>query len=505
MSSVETPVGHQDDHTQSNKAQQIHQANDDTAEIEFDHQQGVPAEAGGEEGKEVKDYEVIDPEDCQPGDESFEGPPEAAESPGNQLVEAAFKREAIDVEGAAVNPLAEDINGNEEEIEDADAVTSDTISLSHYSDRLKVRQQQELVALTEQRNRLEDMLRQARAQKERLLKDRDALEARTAQWIDLEKKKNQEGEKPGEEGVAEPDIKVTDHKYVTVLHSLHSARLGLREQEDRSTKAVDDLRAVLEDKKAKVAECRDALREFKRQVARNSEYVRSGKKIPLKVIQEVEDFELDKNSEVEEARGAHITLKNRLTKLEEELRKKDQLAEGLHLIGSSLTVRTSKIRAFIGRPVILAMGLAFPCFHAMWWPSDFEQLKIENQTLSEKIEERQEQVQRLKKKTVTTIQVLAHMREKMQFLEKRGETIHSSLAELDKELVGQRDLLAKTKHDRDEYRTENDRLRQQAGIVDSKLITKDHANRKARVEELKEIVAALHENHERLLNYMAKR
>ncbi|KAF4742287.1 coiled-coil domain containing 96, partial [Perkinsus olseni] len=245
--------------------------------------------------------------------------------------------------------------------------------------------------------------------------------------------------------------------------------------------------------------------EFKRQVARNSEYVRSGKKIPLKVIQEVEDFELDKNSEVEEARGTHITLKNRLTKLEEELRKKDQLAEGLHLIGSSLTVQTSEMQAFVGRPVILVKHLALLFVPAMWWSSDFEQLKIENQTLSEKIEERQEQVQRLKKKTVTTIQVLAHMREKMQFLEKRGETIHSSLAELDKELVGQRDLIAKTKHDRDEYRTENDRLRQQAGIVDSKLITKDHENRKARVAELKEIVAALHGNHKRLLNYVAKR
>ncbi|KAF4658783.1 coiled-coil domain containing 96 [Perkinsus olseni] len=471
-SSTDIPGGQsEDDHTQSREeAQQVNQLENDVrgAETEVDQEQETMVEASGEAREEVEDYEVIDSEDCQPGEESFEGPPEAAESPGDQLVEAAFKGEAIDVEGTAADPFTEDINGNEKEIKDADAVPSDAISPSQNSDRLKVRQQQELVALTEQRNRLEDMLRQARARKERLLKDRDAVEARTAQWIDLEKKKNQEGEKPGEEGVAEPDIKVTDHKYITLLHSVHSARLGLREQEDRSTKAVDDLRAVLEDKKAKVAECRDALREFKRQVARNSEYVRSGKKIPLKVIQEVEDFELDKNSEVEEARETHITLKNRLTKLEEELRKKDQLAEGLHLI-------------------------------------DFEQLKIENQTLSEKIEERQEQVQRLKKKTVTTIQVLAHMREKMQFLEKRGEIIHSSLAELDKELVGQRDLIAKTKHDRDEYRTENDRLREQAGIVDSTLITKDHENRKGRVAELKEIVAALHGNHERLLNYVAKR
>ncbi|KAF4740348.1 hypothetical protein FOZ63_025976, partial [Perkinsus olseni] len=76
MSSAETPVGHQDDHTELEKAQQIHQENDDTAEIELDHQQRVPAEAGGEEREEIEDYEMIDSENCQPGDDTFEGPPE---------------------------------------------------------------------------------------------------------------------------------------------------------------------------------------------------------------------------------------------------------------------------------------------------------------------------------------------------------------------------------------------------------------------------------------------
>ena len=38
---------------------------------------------------------------------------------------------------------------------------------------------------------------------------------------------------------------------------------------------------------------------------------------------------------------------------------------------------------------------------------DFEQLKIENQSLNEKIEERNEELAKLKKKTATTVQVSA--------------------------------------------------------------------------------------------------
>jgi hypothetical protein len=41
---------------------------------------------------------------------------------------------------------------------------------------------------------------------------------------------------------------------------------------------------------------------------------------------------------------------------------------------------------------------------------DFEQLKIENQTLNEKIEERNEELHKLRKKTTTTVQVLTHIK-----------------------------------------------------------------------------------------------
>ena len=57
-----------------------------------------------------------------------------------------------------------------------------------------------------------------------------------------------------------------------------------------------------------------------------------------------------------------------MKRIEHTLKQKEELAEGLHLI-------------------------------------DFEQLKIENQSLNEKIEERNEELLKLRKKTTTTVQV----------------------------------------------------------------------------------------------------
>lgn len=65
----------------------------------------------------------------------------------------------------------------------------------------------------------------------------------------------------------------------------------------------------------------------------------------------------------------NISLRTALRKLERTFRAREQLADGLHMI-------------------------------------DFEQLKIENQTLLEKIEERNEELAKLKRKKTTTVQVL---------------------------------------------------------------------------------------------------
>eukprot|EP00931_Biecheleriopsis_adriatica_P011121 TRINITY_DN1121_c0_g1_i1.p1 TRINITY_DN1121_c0_g1~~TRINITY_DN1121_c0_g1_i1.p1 ORF type:complete len:506 (+),score=201.77 TRINITY_DN1121_c0_g1_i1:38-1555(+) len=259
--------------------------------------------------------------------------------------------------------------------------------------------------------------------------------------------------------------KVTEHKYQNMLHNVHSERLKLRLQQVKAARMSEELKNQLEAKRQKAIECRDSFQEFKRQVARHAEYARTGKKIQEKIIQEVEEFELDKDAEVEEVRGSNISLKNRLRKKEEELRKKDELAENLHVI-------------------------------------DFEQLKIENQTLNEKIEERNEELHKLRKKTVVTVQIITHMREKVQFVQQEYQVLKAQLAQLDQELGAQRDLVTKTKHERDEHRQEYATLKQQTGIMNSEHLTKDFQERAEHIKELKDSISQLKQRHQQMTQFI---
>merc|ERR1711963_1117254 len=267
-------------------------------------------------------------------------------------------------------------------------------------------------------------------------------------------------EKPSEE-------KVTEHRYQNNLHNVHQVRLKLRLQQVKAARMSEELKNQLEAKRQKAIECRDSFQEFKRQVARHAEYARTGKKIPEKIIQEVEEFELDKDAEVEEVRGSNISLKNRLAKLEQALRKKDELAENLHVI-------------------------------------DFEQLKIENQTLNEKIEERNEELHKLRKKTIVTVQIITHMREKVQFVQQEYQALKQELAQLDQDLAAQRDLVAKTKHERDDHRSEYAKLKQQTGIINSEHLTKDFETRAEHIKKLKEDIGMLKKRHAGMLVFIKR-
>merc|ERR1712196_486705 len=143
---------------------------------------------------------------------------------------------------------------------------------------------------------------------------------------------------------------------------------------------------------------------FKREISRCAENSRTGKPIPKKIIKQFEETERAKDVEVENVRLKSIHLKTQLRKLEVRLKDKEQLAEGLHLI-------------------------------------DFEQLKIENQTLNEKIEERNEELHRLRKKNTANVQVLTHIKEKLQFIENRNGDFRRQLSDLDRALSVERDRL----------------------------------------------------------------
>ncbi|KAH9519748.1 Coiled-coil domain-containing protein 96 [Bulinus truncatus] len=104
---------------------------------------------------------------------------------------------------------------------------------------------------------------------------------------------------------------------------------------------------------------------------------------------------------------------------------------------------------------------------------DFEQLKIENQTYNEKIEERNEELLKLRKKITSTVQVLTHLKEKLQFVQGANADQNNELQEVESSLAKSRDILSRTKQARDALRIDNQRLRQNSGLLGNEPLLRD--------------------------------
>jgi len=256
-----------------------------------------------------------------------------------------------------------------------------------------------------------------------------------------------------------------EKQYNDTLTSIVMVEEKLNNQKSEYDKIAIDLQTRLDEKECKANEISLAFRDFKREISKGSENSRTGKPMGKKVIEQFEKDEVKKDEEAERVRLKNINLKMTLKKLENNLRAKEQLAEGLHLI-------------------------------------DFEQLKIENQTLNEKIEERNEELHKLRKKNTTTVQVLTHIKEKLQAVQADNGVVREQLGGLDGQLGAARDRLNKLKREREVVRNENVALKQKQGFANSTLLVVDFETRKTKLQETRSQLAELMERHE-ILSAMA--
>jgi hypothetical protein len=164
------------------------------------------------------------------------------------------------------------------------------------------------------------------------------------------------------------------------MNSLNELRVEFQVCNVNNKKITEEYQGKLNEKMVEVNEKSEHFWKYKRSIALQAENSRTGKTLPLKVIEQLESTERKKENEVITVRLENIKLRNKLRRHEQLLRQKEELADGLHLI-------------------------------------DFEQLKIENQTFNEKIEERNEELLKLRKKITNVVQVLTHVKEKLQFVQ----------------------------------------------------------------------------------------
>jgi len=164
-------------------------------------------------------------------------------------------------------------------------------------------------------------------------------------------------------------------------------------------KVGDTLKAQLEEVDVRIAEVKKDAYEFKRDIVTGAENLRTGKTIAEKAIRYMEDKLRAKAATAEKLRLKNTTLKAQIQKMESQLQQKEDMGEVLHVI-------------------------------------DFDQLKIENQQYLEKIEERNNELLRLKLTTGNTVQVLNTLKHKL-------NTLTSESDWLKRETAGRKEALAK--------------------------------------------------------------
>lgn len=182
---------------------------------------------------------------------------------------------------------------------------------------------------------------------------------------------------------------------------LEEAQKELEETKRTSERLIDTLRAVLEETDIRIAELKKDAYEFKRDIVVGAENFRTGKTIAEKMIRYMEEKLRQKDAVVEKLRLKNATLKSQAQKIDAQLRHKEEMGDALHYI-------------------------------------DFHQLQIENKQYVAKIEERNEELLKLKQTTGSTVQVLNNLKKKLHDLMEESAWLQSEIqsrTELNEKIV----------------------------------------------------------------------
>lgn len=249
--------------------------------------------------------------------------------------------------------------------------------------------------------------------------------------------------------------------YVETLQKIVNGRVKLERQQSEFDQLSLDLQTRLDDKEFKAGEIKEYFLQFKKEIFAKAQNSRTGNKIPKSVVEAFEAAEQARDDALEKVRLRNISLRTTLRKLERTYRSREQLADGLHMI-------------------------------------DFEQLKIENQTLHEKIEERNEELAKLKRKKTVTVQVLTHVREKLRFYEQNNKADQGELNALETDSMKLRAEVSSTKKGRDALRDDNKDLKLKQGFASNDLLIADFERRKRTVYVTKDKIRDLQERYRAL-------
>eukprot|EP00916_Digyalum_oweni_P020760 GHVL01034586.1.p1 GENE.GHVL01034586.1~~GHVL01034586.1.p1 ORF type:complete len:344 (+),score=37.71 GHVL01034586.1:3-1034(+) len=171
---------------------------------------------------------------------------------------------------------------------------------------------------------------------------------------------------------------------------IEELREEIEKLKEESEKVLDTYKAIMEEADMRLAETKKEAYEFERDIVKGSVNNRTTKVIAEKVMRYFDDRLRARDTLIEKLRLKNSTLKVQKKKLHLQLKQKEEMGEVLHEV-------------------------------------DFNQLKIENQQYLEKIDERNQDLLRLKLMAGNTLQVLNSYKKKLNTLTMESERLESEI------------------------------------------------------------------------------
>ena len=253
----------------------------------------------------------------------------------------------------------------------------------------------------------------------------------------------------------------------TYADSLTSTAGLYNDLNSHKTKLDQDLKRYqqsIEEQEKRKQDVYEILMKYKEELLDNAE-TRKGTKIPRAEIEYWLSREKQLEDEIRDLRIQSFTKSLEMNRLKKELKKMEDYFEGLHII-------------------------------------DFEQLKIENNTLTEKIEDRNEEIHKLKNKINYTVQILAHLQEKSKFVSSENEIKKTENENLKKEIIEMKRKLTEKKEENDKKALKQ--LNENKKIDQINSVPLKNYYRKT-LQHIQELAAQIDQVSSQLLIYRQKR
>ncbi|XP_058579148.1 coiled-coil domain-containing protein 96 [Neofelis nebulosa] len=280
----------------------------------------------------------------------------------------------------------------------------------------------------------------------------------------LRKKKGPDAAPVPDKGT-EPEAPGKEQAYLRSLAMLEELRKQRADDLDWYHQELEQLKREGTEELARVEREWRAFQALKKQVmvqAMGGSWTRGGRQAALRQVEQIQALEDKKEKEMSAVRLENVQLKQSLVHFETRMRAQEDLTEGLLLI-------------------------------------DFEQLKMENQTLSEKVEERNEELLKLRNKVTHNVQIVTHVKEKLHFVDLQNACKKSQLLEMEAQVALRRDILTKTKKARDGLRIDNIKLNQKCGLLGKEPLLCDLEDKVDKAKLLRQRLESLRRHHARLI------